>query len=89
MPLVVCWSCQIPNFIDFPLCPRSASNSAISSPVHAPKVPVRSRSIDRLKVAASSSENISPESAQVSQPSLYYEEGNLLNPEQQTVCAVC
>ncbi|XP_053129784.1 MAP7 domain-containing protein 3 isoform X2 [Hemicordylus capensis] len=46
-----------------PLCPRSASNSAISSPVHVPKVPVRSRSIDRLK-ASDPSENVSLESAQ-------------------------
>ncbi|XP_042333775.1 MAP7 domain-containing protein 3 [Sceloporus undulatus] len=50
-----------------PLCPRSASNSSIGSPVHVPKVPVRSRSIDRLKVTASSSENISPESTQKSE----------------------
>ncbi|XP_008119681.2 MAP7 domain-containing protein 3 isoform X2 [Anolis carolinensis] len=47
-----------------PLCPRSASNSSLGSPVHVSKVPLRSRSIDRLKVAASSSENLSPESAQ-------------------------
>ncbi|XP_053129794.1 MAP7 domain-containing protein 3 isoform X11 [Hemicordylus capensis] len=40
-----------------------ASNSAISSPVHVPKVPVRSRSIDRLK-ASDPSENVSLESAQ-------------------------
>ncbi|XP_062819755.1 MAP7 domain-containing protein 3 isoform X9 [Anolis carolinensis] len=42
----------------------SASNSSLGSPVHVSKVPLRSRSIDRLKVAASSSENLSPESAQ-------------------------
>nr|XP_060612023.1 MAP7 domain-containing protein 3 isoform X2 [Anolis sagrei ordinatus] len=47
-----------------PLCPRSASNSSLGSPAYIPKVPLRSRSIDRLKVAASSSENLSPESAQ-------------------------
>ncbi|XP_062998199.1 MAP7 domain-containing protein 3 isoform X5 [Elgaria multicarinata webbii] len=45
----------------------SASNSSINSPVHAPKVPVRSRSIDRLKTAVSSSENVSLESAQKSE----------------------
>ncbi|KAH0630815.1 hypothetical protein JD844_004059 [Phrynosoma platyrhinos] len=45
----------------------SASNSSVGSPVHVPKVPARSRSIDRLKMAASSSENISPESAQKSE----------------------
>ncbi|XP_044308576.1 MAP7 domain-containing protein 3 isoform X1 [Varanus komodoensis] len=50
-----------------PLCPRSASSSSISSPVHAPKVPMRSRSIDRLKPATSSSENVSLESAQKSE----------------------
>uniref|UniRef100_H9GEX2 MAP7 domain containing 3 n=1 Tax=Anolis carolinensis TaxID=28377 RepID=H9GEX2_ANOCA len=42
----------------------SASNSSLGSPVHVSKVPLHSRSIDRLKVAASSSENLSPESAQ-------------------------
>ncbi|XP_053129787.1 MAP7 domain-containing protein 3 isoform X5 [Hemicordylus capensis] len=42
---------------------KTASNSAISSPVHVPKVPVRSRSIDRLK-ASDPSENVSLESAQ-------------------------
>uniref|UniRef100_A0A8D2LHN0 MAP7 domain containing 3 n=1 Tax=Varanus komodoensis TaxID=61221 RepID=A0A8D2LHN0_VARKO len=45
----------------------SASSSSISSPVHAPKVPMRSRSIDRLKPATSSSENVSLESAQKSE----------------------
>ncbi|XP_008119686.2 MAP7 domain-containing protein 3 isoform X7 [Anolis carolinensis] len=43
---------------------KTASNSSLGSPVHVSKVPLRSRSIDRLKVAASSSENLSPESAQ-------------------------
>nr|XP_008119687.1 PREDICTED: MAP7 domain-containing protein 3 isoform X9 [Anolis carolinensis] len=43
---------------------RTASNSSLGSPVHVSKVPLHSRSIDRLKVAASSSENLSPESAQ-------------------------
>ncbi|XP_053129791.1 MAP7 domain-containing protein 3 isoform X9 [Hemicordylus capensis] len=43
--------------------PSKTSNSAISSPVHVPKVPVRSRSIDRLK-ASDPSENVSLESAQ-------------------------
>ncbi|XP_072837318.2 MAP7 domain-containing protein 3 isoform X2 [Pogona vitticeps] len=42
----------------------SASSSSISSPVHAPKVPARSRSSDRLKPTASSAENVSLESAQ-------------------------
>nr|XP_008119686.1 PREDICTED: MAP7 domain-containing protein 3 isoform X8 [Anolis carolinensis] len=43
---------------------KTASNSSLGSPVHVSKVPLHSRSIDRLKVAASSSENLSPESAQ-------------------------
>ncbi|XP_074818815.1 MAP7 domain-containing protein 3 isoform X2 [Natator depressus] len=46
------------------LCPRSASASSISSPIQTPKVPVRSRSIDRLKTTVSSSDTRSPESAQ-------------------------
>ncbi|XP_062440644.1 MAP7 domain-containing protein 3 [Rhea pennata] len=44
------------------LCPRSASASSISSPVPTPKVPVRSRSIDRLK--STSSDASSPDSTQ-------------------------
>ncbi|XP_042662994.1 MAP7 domain-containing protein 3 isoform X1 [Tyto alba] len=47
------------------LCPRSASASSISS--SAPKVPVRSRSIDRLKSSVSSSEASSPDSTQKSE----------------------
>lgn len=63
VPFVVCLSCHIPNFIESPLCPRSAPNS---SPAHGPKAPVRSRSIDRLKtVTASSSDTVSLEHAQV------------------------
>ncbi|XP_053931189.1 MAP7 domain-containing protein 3 isoform X2 [Cuculus canorus] len=46
------------------LCPRSASASSISSPVPTPKVPVRSRSIDRLKSSVSSSDASSPDSTQ-------------------------
>ncbi|CAM4603448.1 unnamed protein product [Lepidochelys olivacea] len=49
------------------LCPRSASASSISSPIQTPKVPVRSRSIDRLKTTVSSSDTRSPESAQKSE----------------------
>ncbi|XP_038271795.1 MAP7 domain-containing protein 3 isoform X1 [Dermochelys coriacea] len=49
------------------LCPRSASASSISSPIQTPKVPVRSRSIDRLKTTVSSSDTSSPESAQKSE----------------------
>ncbi|XP_059339231.1 ensconsin-like [Ammospiza nelsoni] len=49
------------------LCPRSASASSISSPVPAPKVPVRSRSIDRLKSSVSSSDASSPDSIQKSE----------------------
>ncbi|CAM5141150.1 unnamed protein product [Eretmochelys imbricata] len=49
------------------LCPRSASASSISSPIPTPKVPVRSRSIDRLKTTVSSSDTRSPESAQKSE----------------------
>ncbi|XP_069723846.1 MAP7 domain-containing protein 3 isoform X2 [Phaenicophaeus curvirostris] len=46
------------------LCPRSASTSSISSPVPTPKVPMRSRSIDRLKSSVSSSDASSPDSIQ-------------------------
>ncbi|XP_066496156.1 MAP7 domain-containing protein 3 isoform X4 [Tiliqua scincoides] len=50
-----------------PLCPRSASSNTVNSPLHVPKLPVRSRSIDRLKAAGSSSENVSQELAQKSE----------------------
>ncbi|TRZ08100.1 hypothetical protein HGM15179_019008, partial [Zosterops borbonicus] len=49
------------------LCPRSASASSINSPVPAPKVPVRSRSIDRLKSSVSSSDASLPDSTQKSE----------------------
>ncbi|XP_017598557.1 PREDICTED: MAP7 domain-containing protein 3 isoform X8 [Corvus brachyrhynchos] len=49
------------------LCPRSASANSINSPVPAPKVPVRSRSIDRLKSSVSSSDASSPDSTQKSE----------------------
>nr|XP_010311283.1 PREDICTED: MAP7 domain-containing protein 3 [Balearica regulorum gibbericeps] len=49
---------------DSHLCPRSASASSINSPVPTPKVPVRSRSIDRLKSSVSSSDASSPDSTQ-------------------------
>lgn len=45
----------------------SASSNAINSSLHVPKLPARSRSIDRLKVAGSSSENVSQELAQKSE----------------------
>ncbi|XP_074924990.1 MAP7 domain-containing protein 3 isoform X20 [Chelonoidis abingdonii] len=45
---------------------RPASASSISSPNQTPKVPVRSRSIDRLKTTVSSSDTSSPESTQKS-----------------------
>ncbi|XP_014110775.1 PREDICTED: MAP7 domain-containing protein 3 isoform X6 [Pseudopodoces humilis] len=45
----------------------SASASSINSPVPAPKVPVRSRSIDRLKSSVSSSDASSPDSTQKSE----------------------
>uniref|UniRef100_A0A8C3S685 MAP7 domain containing 3 n=1 Tax=Chelydra serpentina TaxID=8475 RepID=A0A8C3S685_CHESE len=45
----------------------SASASSISSPIQTPKVPVRSRSIDRLKSTVSSSDTSSPESTQKSE----------------------
>uniref|UniRef100_A0A8C3PMR2 MAP7 domain containing 3 n=1 Tax=Calidris pygmaea TaxID=425635 RepID=A0A8C3PMR2_9CHAR len=45
----------------------SASASSISSPVPAPKVPMRSRSIDRLKSSLSSSDASSPDSTQKSE----------------------
>ncbi|KFO08114.1 Ensconsin, partial [Balearica regulorum gibbericeps] len=50
--------------VDSHLCPRSASASSINSPVPTPKVPVRSRSIDRLKSSVSSSDASSPDSTQ-------------------------
>ncbi|XP_030065914.1 MAP7 domain-containing protein 3 isoform X2 [Microcaecilia unicolor] len=53
------------------LCPRSASATFISSPVHTPKGPMRSRSIDRQKATSaasiSSTEASSQESAQKSE----------------------
>ncbi|XP_059588876.1 MAP7 domain-containing protein 3 isoform X5 [Alligator mississippiensis] len=49
------------------LCPRSASASSVSTPVHTPRVPVRSRSIDRLKTSVPASETSSPDSAQKSE----------------------
>ncbi|XP_017598551.1 PREDICTED: MAP7 domain-containing protein 3 isoform X7 [Corvus brachyrhynchos] len=52
---------------DSHLCPRSASANSINSPVPAPKVPVRSRSIDRLKSSVSSSDASSPDSTQKSE----------------------
>ncbi|PKU42228.1 map7 domain-containing protein 3 [Limosa lapponica baueri] len=55
------------TFIESHLCPRSASASSISSPVPAPKVPVRSRSIDRLKSSLSSCDASSPDSTQKSE----------------------
>ncbi|XP_063169375.1 MAP7 domain-containing protein 3 isoform X2 [Candoia aspera] len=42
--------------------------ASTSSPAHVPKVPLRSRSTDRLKGAAASSENVSSESAQKPEP---------------------
>nr|XP_013038742.2 MAP7 domain-containing protein 3 isoform X7 [Anser cygnoides] len=45
----------------------SASASSISSPVPTPKVPVRSRSIDRLKPSVPSSDASSPDSTQKSE----------------------
>ncbi|KFR16118.1 Ensconsin, partial [Opisthocomus hoazin] len=55
------------TFIESHLCPRSASASSISSPVPTPKVPLRSRSIDRLKSSLSSSDASSPDSTQKSE----------------------
>nr|XP_033801613.1 MAP7 domain-containing protein 3 isoform X3 [Geotrypetes seraphini] len=53
------------------LCPRSASAIFISAPVHTPKGPIRSRSIDRQKVTSaasiSSTDASSQESAQKSE----------------------
>ncbi|XP_023781769.1 MAP7 domain-containing protein 2-like isoform X1 [Cyanistes caeruleus] len=46
---------------------KPASASSINSPVPAPKVPVRSRSIDRLKSSVSSSDASSPDSTQKSE----------------------
>lgn len=53
------------TFIESHLCPRSASASSINSPVPTPKVPVRSRSIDRLKSSVPSSDASSPDPTQV------------------------
>ncbi|XP_029138778.1 MAP7 domain-containing protein 3 [Protobothrops mucrosquamatus] len=50
---------------DSSLCPCSASTSF---PAHLPKVPLRSRSTDRLKGAACSSDNVSSGSAQKTEP---------------------
>uniref|UniRef100_A0A670KBQ5 MAP7 domain containing 3 n=1 Tax=Podarcis muralis TaxID=64176 RepID=A0A670KBQ5_PODMU len=47
---------------------QKAPGSAVSSPAHAPKVPMRSRSTDRLKAAGSPLGNVSPEMAQKSEP---------------------
>ncbi|XP_072192939.1 MAP7 domain-containing protein 3 isoform X13 [Excalfactoria chinensis] len=49
------------------LCPRSASASSINSSVPTPKVPVRSRSIDRLKSSVPSSDASSPDPTQKSE----------------------
>ncbi|XP_066496157.1 MAP7 domain-containing protein 3 isoform X5 [Tiliqua scincoides] len=46
---------------------KAASSNTVNSPLHVPKLPVRSRSIDRLKAAGSSSENVSQELAQKSE----------------------
>ncbi|KAM6198038.1 MAP7 domain-containing protein 3 isoform 7-T7 [Sarcoramphus papa] len=46
---------------------KTASASSINSPVPTPKVPVRSRSIDRLKSSVSSSDASSPDSTQKSE----------------------
>ncbi|XP_065585520.1 MAP7 domain-containing protein 3 isoform X9 [Cyrtonyx montezumae] len=46
---------------------QKASASSINSPVPTPKVPVRSRSIDRLKSSVSSSDASSPDPAQKSE----------------------
>ncbi|XP_019391965.1 PREDICTED: MAP7 domain-containing protein 3 isoform X9 [Crocodylus porosus] len=43
------------------------SASSVSTPVHTPRVPVRSRSIDRLKTSLPASETSSPDSAQKSE----------------------
>ncbi|XP_066496158.1 MAP7 domain-containing protein 3 isoform X6 [Tiliqua scincoides] len=47
--------------------PTKTSSNTVNSPLHVPKLPVRSRSIDRLKAAGSSSENVSQELAQKSE----------------------
>ncbi|XP_019376867.1 PREDICTED: MAP7 domain-containing protein 3 isoform X9 [Gavialis gangeticus] len=43
------------------------SASSVSTPVHTPRVPIRSRSIDRLKTSIPASETSSPDSAQKSE----------------------
>ncbi|XP_063169376.1 MAP7 domain-containing protein 3 isoform X3 [Candoia aspera] len=47
---------------------KEEKTASTSSPAHVPKVPLRSRSTDRLKGAAASSENVSSESAQKPEP---------------------
>ncbi|XP_019376864.1 PREDICTED: MAP7 domain-containing protein 3 isoform X6 [Gavialis gangeticus] len=46
---------------------KPASASSVSTPVHTPRVPIRSRSIDRLKTSIPASETSSPDSAQKSE----------------------
>ncbi|XP_016153698.1 PREDICTED: MAP7 domain-containing protein 3 isoform X7 [Ficedula albicollis] len=69
------------------LCPRSASANSISSPVPAPKVPVRSRSIDRLKSSVSSSDASSPDSTQKSETEKPSPGSGLRRPPSPTVSA--
>ncbi|KAM9274209.1 MAP7 domain-containing protein 3 [Morus bassanus] len=69
------------------LCPRSASASSINSPVPTPKVPVRSRSIDRLKSSVSSSDASSPESTQKSETEKLSPGSGLRRPPSPSVSA--
>ncbi|KAM7094399.1 MAP7 domain-containing protein 3 isoform 2-T2 [Ciconia maguari] len=69
------------------LCPRSASASSINSPVPTPKVPVRSRSIDRLKSSVSSSDASSPDSTQKSETEKTFPGSGLRRPPSPSVSA--
>ncbi|XP_009570591.1 PREDICTED: MAP7 domain-containing protein 3, partial [Fulmarus glacialis] len=69
------------------LCPRSASASSINSPVPTPKVPVRSRSIDRLKSSVSSSDASSPDSTQKSETEKQSPGSGLRRPPSPSVSA--
>ncbi|XP_010713504.1 MAP7 domain-containing protein 3 isoform X6 [Meleagris gallopavo] len=69
------------------LCPRSASASSINSPVPTPKVPVRSRSIDRLKSSVPSSDASSPDPTQKSETEKPSSGSGLRRPSSPSVSA--
>ncbi|XP_066194441.1 ensconsin-like [Sylvia atricapilla] len=65
----------------------SASASSINSPVPAPRVPVRSHSIDRLKSSVSSSDASSPDSTQKSETEKLFPGSGLRHPPSPSVSA--